>query len=129
MSNASTAVQMWSRVVMEQVMISLPIGKKYSCEEEWWHSTTLSQKQKDQWRSYVISKLKEPCPVVDDNTSREELDTLKESSELETWVEQVNEQGEIFVDKYLHPQCEFIRVVNPNWTGKDEETSKEKRKQ
>ena len=73
----------------------------------------------------MLNKLSnEPCPVVDDNTSREELDTLKESSELETWVEQVNEQGEIFVDKYLHPECEFIRVVL-----KDEEASKEKRKQ
>ena len=60
-----------------------------------------SQKQRDQWRSYVNTKL-----------------------DKETWVEQVNEQGEIFVDKYLHPQCEFIRVVL-----KDEETSKEKREQ
>ena len=80
MSNASTAVQMWNHVVMEQVMISLPIGRKYSCEEEWWHSTVLSQKQKDQWRSYVISKLaEEGCPVVDDNTPREELDTWKKT--------------------------------------------------
>ena len=84
-------------------MISIPIGRKYNCEEEWWHmeDTKKSQKQKDQWRSYVNTKL-----------------------DKETWVEQVNEQGEIFVDKYLHPQCEFIRVVL-----KDEETSKEKRKQ
>ena len=129
MSNVSTAAQMWNHVVMEQVMISLPIGKKYSCEEEWWHSTVLSQKQKDQWRSYVISKLKEPCPVVDDNTSREELDILKKSMEKGTWVEQVNEHGEIFVDKYLHPECEFIRVVLRKYMKKDAETSKEKRKQ
>ena len=125
MSNVSTAVQMWNHVVMEQDMRSLPIGRKYSCEEEWWHSTVLSQKQKEQWRSYVLDKLsKESCPVVDDNTPREELDTMKESREKETWVEQVNEQGEIFVDKYLHTQCEFIRVVL-----KDAETSKEKREQ
>ena len=108
MSNASTAVQMWNHVVMEQAMRSFPIGRKYNCEEEWWHmsESKLSQKQKDQWRSYVSTKLDE-----------------------ETWIELTNEDGEIFVDKYLHPQCEFIRVVNPNWTGKDEETSKEKRKQ
>ena len=43
-------------------------------------SSTMSQKQKDQWRSYVISKLKESCPVVDDNTSREELDEWKKES-------------------------------------------------
>ena len=110
MSNVSTAEQMLSHVVTEQGMISFPIGRKYSCEEEWWHS---------------LGKLsKESCPIVDDNTPREELDTMKESREKETWVEQVNEQGEIFVDKYLHTQCEFIRVVL-----KDAETSKEKRKQ
>jgi len=61
-------------------MKQLTIGKKYNCEEEWWHSPSMSQKQKDQWRSYVISKLKEPCPVVDDNTSREELDSWKKES-------------------------------------------------
>jgi hypothetical protein len=66
---------------------------------------------------------------------REELDTWKERQKMafveqkETWIEQANEDGEIFVDKYLHPQCEYIRVVNPNWTGMDEEPSKEKRKQ
>ena len=103
MSNALTAVQMWSRVVMEEAMKSFPIGRKYNCEEEWWHmsESNMSQKQRDQWRSYVSTKL-----------------------DKETWVEQVNEQGEIFVDKYLHPECEFIRVVL-----KDAETSKEKRKQ
>ena len=47
-------------------MKKFTIGKKYNCEEE-----------KVQWRSYVISKLKMPCPVVDDNTSREELDEWK----------------------------------------------------
>ena len=84
-------------------MISIPIGRKYNCEEEWWHmiDPKKSQKQRDQWRSYVNTKL-----------------------DKETWVEQVNEQGEIFVEKYLHPQCEFIRVIL-----KDEETSKEKREQ
>ena len=95
---------------MEQYMKSFPIGKKYSCEEEWWHSPNV-------------------CDI------REELDTWKERQKMvfgeqkETWIEQANEDGEIFVDKYLHPQCEYIRVVNPNWTGMDEETSKEKRKQ
>ena len=103
MSNVLTAVQMWNHVVMEQAMRSFPIGKKYNCEEEWWHmeDTKKSQKQKDQWRSYISAKL-----------------------DKETWIEQTNEQGKIFVDKYLHPQCEFIRVVI-----KDEKTSKEKRKQ
>lgn len=52
------------------------------------NSVEKSQKQKEQWRSYVTDKL--------DN---------------ETWIEQTNELGEIFTDKYLHPQCEFIRVV------------------
>jgi len=116
MSNVSTAVQMLSHVVTEQGMISFPIGRKYSCEEEWWHN---------------LGKLsKELCPIVDDNTPREELDIWKKRQKMafgeqkETWVEQVNEQGEIFVDKYLHTQCEFIRVVL-----KDAETSKEKREQ
>ena len=58
-------------------MKPLTIGKKYNCEEEWWHSTAMSQKQKEQWRSYVLTKLEESCPVVDDNTSREELDDWK----------------------------------------------------
>jgi len=58
MSNASTAVQMWNHVVMEQTMRSFPIGRKYNCEEEWWHmgESNMSQKQKDQWRSYVSAK-------------------------------------------------------------------------
>ena len=108
MSNVTTAAQMWNHVVMEQVMISLPIGRKYSCEEEWWNmgESNMSQKQKDQWRSYVSAKLDE-----------------------ETWIEQANEDGEIFVDKYLHPECEFIRVVLRKYMKKDAETSKEKRKQ
>ena len=37
----------------------------------------MSQRQKDQWRSYVLAKLNETCPAVDDNTSREELDDWK----------------------------------------------------
>ena len=103
MSNASTAVRMWNHVVREQGMRSLPIGRKYSCEEEWWNmsESNMSQKQRDQWRSYISTKL-----------------------DKETWIEQANNDGEIFVDKYLHPECEFIRVVL-----KDAETSKEKRKQ
>ena len=107
MSNASTAVQMWNHVVMEQAMRSFPIGRKYNCEEEWWHmsESNMSQKQRDQLRSYVSTKLNE-----------------------ETWIEQTNEHGEIFVDKYLHPQCEFIRVVLSS-TKANEKTSKEKRKQ
>ena len=39
-------------------MKKLAIGKKYNCEE-WWHSPSMSQKQKDQWRSYVLAKLDE----------------------------------------------------------------------
>ena len=52
---------MWNHVVMEQAMRSFPIGKKYNCEEEWWHmgESKMSQKQKDQWRSYVSAKLDE----------------------------------------------------------------------
>ena len=56
-------------------------------------SVEKSQKQKDQWRAYVADKLNE------------------------TWIEQVNEQGDIFKDKYLHQECEFIRVVKPDWNG------------
>ena len=47
----------------------------------------MSQKQQEQYRSYVLQKLDE------------------------TLVEQANEQGDIFTDKYLHPQCEFIRII------------------
>jgi len=49
---------------------------------------------------------------------------MEEDRWKETWIEQTNEQGEIFIDKYLHRQCEFIRIVK-----KDAKTSKEKRKQ
>ena len=77
----------------------------------------------------MLDKLsKESCPIVDDNTPREELDTWKEGMGKERWIEQTNEHGEIFVDKYLHPQCEFIRVVLRPTKG-NEKTSKEKRKQ
>ena len=61
-------------------MKQLTIGKKYNCEEEWWdgEKVSLSQKQRQQWRSYVTAKLaEESCPVVDDNTPREELDDWK----------------------------------------------------
>ena len=107
MSNVSTVELMWNHVVMEQAMRSFPIGRKYNCEEEWWHmeDSKKSQKQKDQWKSYISAKL-----------------------DKETWIEQANEQGEIFVDKYLHSQCEFIRVVLRPTKG-NEKTSKEKRKQ
>ena len=103
MSNVSTVELMWNHVVTGQAMRSFPIGRKYNCEEEWWHmeDTKKSQKQKDQWQSYISAK-----------------------PDKESLVEQANEDGEIFVDKYLHPECEFIRVVL-----KDEETSKEKGKQ
>lgn len=47
----------------------------------------MSKKQQEQYRSYVAQKLDE------------------------TLVEQTNEQGEIFTDKYLHSQCEFIRII------------------
>jgi hypothetical protein len=84
-------------------MKSLGIGKKYNCEEEWWHmeDTNKSQKQKEQWKSYVSAKLAKGA-----------------------WIEQTNEKGEIFMDKFLHPQCEFIRIIK-----QDEKTSKDKRKQ
>ena len=103
MSNVSTVEQMWNHVVTGQAMRSFPIGRKYNCEEEWWHmeDSKKSQKQKDQWRSYATTE------------------RLKESL-----VEQANEDGEIFTDTYLHPECEFIRVV----LG-DAKTSKEKGKQ
>tara|TARA_R100000963_G_C4602711_1_gene75839 strand:+ start:460 stop:651 length:192 start_codon:yes stop_codon:yes gene_type:complete len=32
-------------------------------------------------------------------------------------IEQANEQGEIFVDKYLHPQCEYIRNIKKDGTS------------
>ena len=52
-----------------------------------------SQKQKDQYRSYVIDKLDE------------------------TWIEQVNEEGDIFNDLHLHPQCEYIGIVKKDGTS------------
>jgi len=80
-NSVSVAEQTLNHVVKEVVdMKPLTIGKKYNCEEEWWDSgkVGLSQKQKDQWRSYVTAKLaEESCPVVDDNTPREELDDWK----------------------------------------------------
>ena len=51
-----------------------------------------SQKQKEQYRSYVAQKLDE------------------------TLVEQVDEQGKILVDQELHPQCEFIKIVKKDGT-------------
>ena len=74
----STAEQTSNHVVRGvQDMKPLTIGKKYNCEDEWWHSPTMSQRQKDQWRSYVLAKLAESCPAVDDNTPRDELDDWK----------------------------------------------------
>lgn len=52
----------------------------------------MSQKQRQQYRSYVSKKLDEAL------------------------VEQTNEQGDIFTDKYLHPQCEFIRIIKKDET-------------
>ena len=52
----------------------------------------MSLKQKEQYRSYVLQKISE------------------------TLVEQTNEQGDIFTDKYLHPQCEFIRIIKKDGT-------------
>ena len=68
--------------------MEIKLAKKIPCDEE-----GMSQKQKDQWRAYVADKLDE------------------------IWIEQANEQGDIFRDKYLHRECEFIRVVKPNWNG------------
>ena len=88
MSNVTTAAQMWNRVVKEQDMKSFPIGRKYNCEEEWWHMEEQEAKKgKEQYRSYVSKKLDE------------------------TLIEQANDQGEIFTDKYLHPHCKLIRVT------------------
>ncbi len=53
----------------------------------------MSLKQKEQYRSYVLQKISE------------------------TLVEQTNEQGDIFTDKYLHPQCEFIRIIKKDATS------------
>ena len=47
----------------------------------------MSLKQKEQYRSYVLNKLDE------------------------TLVEQVDENGKIFLDKKLQPQCKLIRVT------------------
>ena len=55
----------------------------------------LSQKQRDQWRGYVSDKLNEDWEA-----------TEEESGFM--WIEQVDEVGRIFLDKYLRPQCEFI---------------------
>ena len=52
----------------------------------------LSLKQREQYRSYVAEKLDE------------------------TWIEQANEQGDIFTDKYLHPQCEYIKIIKKDAT-------------
>jgi len=27
---------------------------------------------------------------------------------IEPWIEQANEQGKIFFDSYLHPECKYI---------------------
>jgi hypothetical protein len=42
----------------------------------------------------------------------------KPQEDNEAWIEQANEHGEIFIDKYLHQECEFIRVVKPDWDGR-----------
>ena len=52
----------------------------------------LSQKQQGQYTSYVSQKLDE------------------------TLIEQANEQGEIFTDSYLHPQCEYIKNIKIDGT-------------
>jgi len=51
-----------------------------------------SQKQKEQYRSYVTQKLDE------------------------TWIEQADEDGNIFFDKFLHPQCEYITNIKKDGT-------------
>ena len=76
----------------------------------------LSQKQKEQWRGYVFDKHNEEWKATE-----EEADFM--------WIEQANESGYIFLDKYLHPQCEFIECweskeawgkANVNPTNKEE---------
>tara|TARA_B100001123_G_scaffold418983_1_gene523615 strand:+ start:213 stop:392 length:180 start_codon:yes stop_codon:yes gene_type:complete len=34
----------------------------------------------------------------------------------EKWYEQSNEQGDIFLDKYIHPECDLIKV----WDSREE---------
>tara|TARA_Y100000310_G_C20237989_1_gene603258 strand:+ start:166 stop:402 length:237 start_codon:yes stop_codon:yes gene_type:complete len=55
----------------------------------------LSQKQKDQWRGYVSDKLNEDWKATEEEAGFQ-------------WIEQVDEVGKIFLDKYLRPQCEYI---------------------
>ena len=70
--------------------MEIKLAKKVPCEDE-----RLSQKQKDQYRSYVAERL------------------------METLVEQVDEKGRIFVDMKLHPQCEFINIIKKDGTVTD----------
>ena len=67
--------------------MKIKLAKKTPCEGD-----NLSQKQKEQYRSYVAQKLDE------------------------TLIEQANEQGEIFTDSYLHPQCEYIKNIKKDGT-------------
>jgi hypothetical protein len=71
--------------------MKIGVAKKIACEVERYPMEAPFVLQKDQYRSYVMQKLGE------------------------TLVEQVDEDGNIFIDKYLHPQCEFIGVVKPDW--------------
>jgi len=70
--------------------MKIGIAKKIACEVERYPMQAPFVLQKDQYRSYIMQKLDE------------------------TLVEQVDEDGNIFIDKYLHPQCEFIGVVKPD---------------
>ena len=81
-------------------LMKLNLARKIVCEVERYSYpmqapfvlVKKSQKQKDQYRSYVAQKLDE------------------------TLIEQANEQGEIFIDSYLHPQCEYIKNIKIDGT-------------
>jgi hypothetical protein len=73
--------------------MQIKLAKKIVCEAERYPMQApfvlvdKSQKQKEQYRSYVTQKLDE------------------------TWIEQADEDGNIFFDKFLHPQCEYIKNI------------------
>jgi hypothetical protein len=63
-----------------------------------------------------------PFVLVDKSQKQKNHETWKKRQKMafgeqkETWIEQVNEQGDIFTDKYLHPQCEYIKNIKKDAT-------------
>ena len=43
----------------------------------------------------------------------------------EEWIEQVEEYGHVFIDTYLHPECDFIRL----WDSREEYEKRTSRKE